>query len=197
MPHRRRDPRPGVLITEPVQQSVSIVEPAQVQEDVQIPIIEPAPVQEDVQGQIAESAQVHQDAQSPNFNDNFNFIVNEETYASGSSSAPPPPEHDDVSIKPAKILAFQDSIPQLIGKGIYIGYGQGVDEESQHTISELRQEILILKQESIEKDLLIGNSESGKAPETSERVVVRPAPDSTIDQYLSSGPATVEEKKEK
>ncbi|CAH1449237.1 unnamed protein product [Lactuca virosa] len=133
-----------------------IIEPTQVQEDVQSPIIEPAPIQEDVQGQIFESAQVHQDAQSPNFDDEFNFVANEETFASGSSSARPPPEHDVASINLAKILAFQDSIPQLRGKGICIGSGQGGDEESQHTISELRQEILILKQESIEKDLLIG-----------------------------------------
>ncbi|CAH1434146.1 unnamed protein product [Lactuca virosa] len=59
-------------------------------------------------------------------------------------------------IKLAKILAFQDSIPQSRGKGICIGSGQGDDEDSQHTISELRQKILILKQDSIEKDLLIG-----------------------------------------
>ncbi|CAH1436998.1 unnamed protein product [Lactuca virosa] len=42
MKRRRRDLRPVVLIIEPVQQSVSIVEPAQVHEDVQSPIIEPA-----------------------------------------------------------------------------------------------------------------------------------------------------------
>ncbi|CAH1443706.1 unnamed protein product [Lactuca virosa] len=122
---RRRDPRPGVLITEPVQQSVSIVEPTQVLEDVQSPIVEPIP---------------------------------------GSSSAPPPPEHDATSIKLAKILIFQDSIHQSRGNGICICSGQGGDEDLQHTISELRQEILILKQESIENDLLIGKLDSPYPP---------------------------------
>nr|KAJ0215764.1 hypothetical protein LSAT_V11C300123010 [Lactuca sativa] len=220
---RRRNPRLGVLITEPVQ--------------------------ENVQGPIAETTQIHQDAHSPNFDEDFNFVANVESFASGSSSAPPPPEHDVASIKLAKALAFQDSIPQSRGKGICIGTGQGGDEDSQHTISELRQEILILKQESIKKDMLIGkldvrvleleqqNSqknkqiselqanlgglttfyfdlkdkligkfgdefklssfESGKAPKTSERVVVRPAPNFNIDQYLSCSPATTEERREK
>ena len=83
------------------------------------------------------------------------MIANKETFASGSSSAPPPPEHDVASIKLAKILSFQDSIPLSRGKGICIGSEQGGDEDLQHTISELKQEILILKQDSIEKDLLI------------------------------------------
>nr|KAJ0215336.1 hypothetical protein LSAT_V11C300138450 [Lactuca sativa] len=83
-------------------------------------------------------------------------MFNEEVFASGSSYAPPPPEHDVASIKLAKLLAFQDFIPQSRGKGIYIGSEQGGHEDSQQTISELRQEILILKQESIEKGLLIG-----------------------------------------
>ena len=56
------------------------------------------------------------------------------------------------------------------------------------------------------KDKLIGkfgggfkpsSSESRKAPETSERVVIRPTPDSNIDQHLSSGPAIAEERREK
>ncbi|CAH1430711.1 unnamed protein product [Lactuca virosa] len=212
---RRRDPRPGVLIAKPVQPPTSNAELAQVIRDVQTLIVEPA----------------------------------QETFSSESSSAPPPPEHDVASIKLAKLLDFQDSIPQSRGKGIYIGSEQRGDEDSQQTISELRQEILILKQESIEKDSLIGkldvrvselenensqknkqiselqanlggltafyfdlkdklivkfgdefkssSSDDGKAPESSERVVISLAPDSNIDQYLSSGPVTAEERREK
>lgn len=37
----------------------------------------------------------------------------------------------------------------------------------------------------------------GKASETSEKVEVHPAPYSNLDQFLSSGPATAEEKREK
>ncbi|CAH1440077.1 unnamed protein product [Lactuca virosa] len=153
MPKKRtwREPRLGVLIVELVQQSVSIVEPAQVQEVGQSPIIEPAQVQEDVQGPIAESAQFHQDVQSLNFVDEFNFVANEETFALGSYSAPLPPEHDVVSLKLAKLLAFQDSIPQSKGKEIYICLGHGIDEGSAQTIFELKQEIANLKQESIKK----------------------------------------------
>ncbi|CAH1436878.1 unnamed protein product [Lactuca virosa] len=55
---RRRDPRAGVIITEPVQQPTSNVEPAQ----------------------------VNQDDQSPIFYEDF--LANEETFASGSSFAP-------------------------------------------------------------------------------------------------------------
>ncbi|CAH1451245.1 unnamed protein product [Lactuca virosa] len=82
-------------------------------------------------------------------------MANEESFASGSSSAPPPPEHDAASIKIAKLLAFQDSISQSKGKGISIGSRQGGDEDSHQTISELKEEIMFLKQDSIEKDLLI------------------------------------------
>lgn len=132
MPKKRtwRDPRPGVLIVEPVQQTVSIVEAAQVQEVGQSPIIEPAQVQEDVQGPIVESTQFHQDVQSLNFVDDFNFVANEETFSLGSYSAPQPPEHDVVSLKLAKLLAFQDSIPQSKGKEICICSGKGIDEDS-------------------------------------------------------------------
>ncbi|CAI9299408.1 unnamed protein product [Lactuca saligna] len=135
------------------------------------------------------------------------FLTDEETFSSGSSSTPLPLEHDSASIKLAKLLAFQDSIPQSKEKGIYIGFGQRGDEDSQQTISELKQEIVILKQECIQKDLLIGNLDvrvselekenSQKTLETFERVEVRPAPDSNLDQILSSGPATAEERKEK
>ncbi|CAH1440269.1 unnamed protein product [Lactuca virosa] len=119
---RRRDPRPGVLITKPVQQPTSNVEPSRVIQDDQSPIIEPVAV--------------HQDVQSPIFYEDFDFLANEETFASGSSSAPPPPEHDAASVKLAKLLAFQDSIPQSRGKGISIGSGHGGDEDSKQTISD-------------------------------------------------------------
>ncbi|CAH1446738.1 unnamed protein product [Lactuca virosa] len=151
---RRRDPRPGELIAESVQPPTSNAETAQVIQDVQTPIVESAQVHEDVQSPTVEPAQVDEDDQSPTFVEDF--FVNEETFASGSSSAPPSPEHDVASIMLAKLLAFQDSIPRSRGKGIHIGSGQRGDEDSQQTIFELRQEILILKQESIEKDLLIG-----------------------------------------
>ncbi|CAH1417207.1 unnamed protein product [Lactuca virosa] len=205
-----------------------------------------AQVHEDVQSPITEPAQTDRDEQRPIFDEDF--LVNEEVFSSGCYSAPPPPEHDAASIKLAKLLAFQDFIPQSRGKGIYIGSEQGGGEDSQQTIFELKQEILILKQESIEKDLLIGkldvrvselekdnsqknkqisdlqanlggltafyfdlkdklfrnfgdelkmsSSDDGKAPETSERVVIRSTSDSNIDQYLSSGPATAEERRE-
>ncbi|CAH1437021.1 unnamed protein product [Lactuca virosa] len=123
---RRRDPSSGVLITEPVQQPTSNVEPAQ----------------------------VNQYDQSPIFDKDF--LANEETFSSGSSSAPPPLEHDYASVNLAKLLAFQESIPHSRGKGISIGSGEGGDEDSQQTIFELKQDIIILKQKSIEKDLLIG-----------------------------------------
>ncbi|CAI9270115.1 unnamed protein product [Lactuca saligna] len=223
MPKKRtwRDPRLGVLIVEPVQQSVSTVEPAQVQEVGQSPIIEPTQVQEDVQ-------------------------ANEETFSLGCYSDPLPPEHDVVSLKLAKLLAFQDSIPQSKEKEICICSGQGIDEGSAQTIFELKQEITNLKQESIKKELLIGSLDvrvlelekekgkhisdlqenlgglialyydlkdkligkfgnefktssfdHGKAPESSERVTISPAPHVNIDQYLSFGHATAEERREK
>ncbi|CAH1453147.1 unnamed protein product [Lactuca virosa] len=81
----------------------------------------------------AQPAQVNQDAQSRIFNEDF--LANEETFASGSSSAPPPPEHDSASVMLVKLLAFQDSIPQSRGKGIYVGSRHGGDEDSQQTIS--------------------------------------------------------------
>ncbi|CAH1437902.1 unnamed protein product [Lactuca virosa] len=146
---KRRDPRPGVLSTEPVQQPSQIVESAQVTHDVQSPIIEPAQVIQDVQSPIIEPDQAHQDVQSQ--------MTNVETFASGSSSAPPPPEHDAASVKLAKLLAFQDSISQSKGKGISIGSRQGGDEDYHQNISELKQEIMFLNQESIERDLLIGS----------------------------------------
>ncbi|CAH1421830.1 unnamed protein product [Lactuca virosa] len=249
---RRKDPRPGVLSTEPVQQPSQIVEPTQVTHDVQRPIIEPASVQEDIQSPIIEPAPIQQDVHSQ--------MANEETFTSGSSSAPPPPEHDDASVKLAKLLAFQDSISQSKGKGISIGSRQGGDEDSHQTISELKQEIMFLKQESVEKDLLIGSldvrvsnleqensikdakiskrqanlggittlffdlkqhlhqkfgddfqplSAEGEkiyvyisdpvnqpSQNASERVV-RPTPDANLDTFLSSGPSSAQEIREK
>ncbi|CAH1450669.1 unnamed protein product [Lactuca virosa] len=142
--------------------------------------VEPAQVNQDDQSPIVEPGQVNQDDQNSTFDEDF--LANEETFASGSSSAPPPPEHDSASVKLAKLLAFQDTIPQSRGNGISIGSGQGGDEDSQQTIFELKQEIVIFKQE---KDLLIGNldvrvselakensqksSNDGKASDTSER----------------------------
>ncbi|CAH1423404.1 unnamed protein product [Lactuca virosa] len=58
---RRKDPRPGVLSTEPVQRSSLIAEPTQVAHDAQSPIIEPAQVIQDVQSPIVETASVQED----------------------------------------------------------------------------------------------------------------------------------------
>ncbi|CAI9266030.1 unnamed protein product [Lactuca saligna] len=85
-----------MLIIEPIQQPTSNVEPSH----------------------------VNQDDQSPPFDEVF--LSNEETFSLRSSSAPPPLEHDSSSIKLANLLAFLDSIPQSIGKGISIGSEQGV-----------------------------------------------------------------------
>ncbi|CAH1426953.1 unnamed protein product [Lactuca virosa] len=84
-------------------------------------------------------------------------MVSEETFASGSSSTPPPPEHDVASVKLAKLLAFQDSFSQSKGKGISIGSKQGGDANYHHVVSELKQEIMLLKHESIDKDFLNGS----------------------------------------
>nr|KAJ0215083.1 hypothetical protein LSAT_V11C300154060 [Lactuca sativa] len=208
---RRRDPRLGVLIPEIVQQSVCIVKPAPIHENVQSVIIEPTQVHENVQILIIEPTHVQEDVQGPIAQSS------QETFASGSSSAPPPPEHDVASIKLAKILAFQDSIPLSRGKGICIGSEQGgsANREVDVRLSELEQENSQKNKHISElqanlgglttfyfdlKDKMIGNfgdEFNGKAPETSKRVVVRPAPNSNIDQYLSSGPTTAEERREK
>ncbi|CAH1444120.1 unnamed protein product [Lactuca virosa] len=117
---------------------------------------------------------------------------------------PPPPEHDVASVKLAKLLGFQDSIPQSRGKGISIGSGHIGDEDSQQTIFELIQEIVLLKQISDLqaslggltslyfdlKDKLIGKfgdefktsgSDDGRASDSSERFVVSPIPDANIE----------------
>ncbi|CAH1440067.1 unnamed protein product [Lactuca virosa] len=146
---KRKDPRPGVLYDEPVQQPSPITEPTQVAHDAQSQIVEPVQVIQYVQSPIIETAPVQENVQSQ--------MINEETFPSVSSSAPPPPEHDAASVKLSKLLAFQYSFSQSKGKGISIGSKQGGDEDSHPTVSELNQEIMLLKQESIEKDLLIGS----------------------------------------
>ncbi|CAH1448608.1 unnamed protein product [Lactuca virosa] len=84
-------------------------------------------VHQDDQSPIVEPAQVDQDDQSPILDQGFDFFANDEMFASGSSSAPPPPKHDVASVMLAKLLSFQDSIPQSRGKGISIGSGHGGD----------------------------------------------------------------------
>ncbi|CAI9268174.1 unnamed protein product [Lactuca saligna] len=46
-------------------------------------------------------------------------------------------------------------------------------------------------------EFITSSFDCGKASESSERVVVSPAPDANIDEFLSSGPITVEERREK
>ncbi|CAH1449645.1 unnamed protein product [Lactuca virosa] len=165
-----------------------IVEPAQVfQDDPGLSMEQAQVVQKDAESLIVEPAQVQDNVQSLVFGEGFDFLTNEETFASGSSSAPSLPEHDAASVKLAKILSFQDSISQSKGKGISIGSGQGSDEDSHQIISELKQEIVSMRHESLEKDFLIGVSER----------VVRPAPYANLDTFLSSGPSSAQERRDK
>ncbi|CAH1453146.1 unnamed protein product [Lactuca virosa] len=160
----------------------------------------------------AQPAQVNQDDQSPNFNEDF--LANEETFASGSSSAPPPAEHDSASVMLAKLLAFQESIPQSRGKGIScwlkarrVSELQKENSEKSKKISELQANLRGVTTLYFDlKDKLIGKcgddfkssvSDDGKASETSQRVVVRHAQDSNLDQFLSFDPVTAEERREK
>ncbi|CAH1425438.1 unnamed protein product [Lactuca virosa] len=157
---RRRDPRRGVLITEPVQQSASIVEPAQINEDVQSPIVEPAQVHEDVQGPIIEPAQ--ESIEKDLLIGKLDVIVSELEKENSQKNK----DITEIQANLGGLTAFYfDLKDKLIGK-----FGD---------------------------DFKLSSSDGGKAPETSEGVVVRPAPDSNIDQYLSSGPATAEERREK
>ncbi|CAI9302403.1 unnamed protein product [Lactuca saligna] len=136
---------------------------------------------------------------------------NDETFALGRSSAPPPTEHDAASVKLAKLLAFQDSIPQSKGKGIYIFSGHGVrvlelekeNYQKNKQISYLQANLGGLT--TLDYDLkykLIGkfgnafktaSFDGGKVPESFERVT---APNANIDQILSYGSITTEERKE-
>ncbi|CAH1426461.1 unnamed protein product [Lactuca virosa] len=104
-------------------------------------------------------------------------MANEETFVSGSSSAPPPPEHDVVSVKLAKLLAFQDSISQSKGKGISIGSRKGGTEGEKISASS-------------------SDPVNPPSQHESERVV-RPAPDANLDTFLSSGPSSAQERREK
>ncbi|CAH1421314.1 unnamed protein product [Lactuca virosa] len=140
---RRNDPRSGVFVSEPVQPSSPTEEPTLVSQVNQSLSIGLAQMAQDDLSPIVEPVHVSQD--------------DEETFTSRSSSAPSLPEHDAKSVKLVRILPFQDSISQSKGKGISIGSGQGSDEYSHQIISELKQEIVSLRQESMEKDFLIGN----------------------------------------
>ncbi|CAI9302846.1 unnamed protein product [Lactuca saligna] len=81
-------------------------------------------------------------------------------------------DHDDQSpiIEPTQVIQdvqspiietapVQEDVQSQMskGKGISIGSNQGGDEDSHQTVSELKQKIVLLKQESIEKDFLIGS----------------------------------------
>ncbi|CAI9263665.1 unnamed protein product [Lactuca saligna] len=196
-------------------------------------------VQEDAQSPIVEPSQVQDNVQSPVFGKGFNFLA-EKTFASGSSSAPSLLEHYVSSGKLAMILAFQDSISQSKGKGISIGSRQGSDEDSHQIIFELKQEIVSLsleKENSIKyakiyelqanlggiNDLLFDlkqhlyqkfgddfqplSSEGEKITASTSNPVnpssqgvserfVRPALDANLDTFLSSGPSA-QERREK
>ncbi|CAI9263397.1 unnamed protein product [Lactuca saligna] len=80
-------------------------------------------------------------------------------YEVGSSSTPggsstPPPLHDATSERQARFLAREDVDPAPRGKGISIGARTSDKEEA--IIFELKEEIGILNQKLIEKDVLIG-----------------------------------------
>ncbi|CAH1421901.1 unnamed protein product [Lactuca virosa] len=189
---RQRDPRSGVLITKPVR------------EDVQSLIVEPAQVLEVVQSPITEPPQNDRDEQGPIFDEDF--LVDEEVFSSGSSSDPPRPEHDVTSIKLAKLLAFQDSIPQSRGnesieKDLLIGKldvrVSKLEKENSHKnkqISKLQANLggltafyFDLKDKLIRKfgdKVQMSSSDDGNAPEASKRVVISLAPDSNIDQFV-------------
>nr|KAJ0186207.1 hypothetical protein LSAT_V11C900484210 [Lactuca sativa] len=96
------------------------------------PIVEPNQVAHDDQSLIIEPTQVIQDVQSP--------II--ETA----------PVQEDVQSQMVNEETFASG-----RKGISIGSKQGGDQDSHQTISELKQEIMLLKKESIEKDFLIGS----------------------------------------
>ncbi|CAI9281709.1 unnamed protein product [Lactuca saligna] len=229
-----------------------MVESTQVTHNVQSLIIDPVQFIQDVQRPNSKLAPVQEDAQIQ--------MVNEETFGSGSSSAPPHPEYDVASVKLAKLLAYQDSISQSKGNGISIGSGQRGDEDFHQTVSKLKQEIVFVKQESTEKDLLIDSLDvrvsnleqenlakdakiselqanlggltalffdlkqhlhqkfgddfqplsaegekiyaSSSNPvnppfEHSGERVVRHAPDANLDTFLSSGPSSTQERREK
>ena len=80
------------------------------------------------------------------------------TFETGGSSAVPEysptrPSIDEASIKLARHLAQQISEPSSRGKGIYIEEDRSGDDDSD--VFSLKEEIGILKQQNIEKDILI------------------------------------------
>ena len=86
-------------------------------------------------------------------------IFTQTSFEPGSSSTPgsssvPQRAHDVASERLAKFLARESVDPAPKGKGIYIGAGSSDDEDQ--IIFELKEEIGILNQKLIEKDLLIG-----------------------------------------
>ncbi|CAI9299137.1 unnamed protein product [Lactuca saligna] len=93
--------------------------------------------------------------------------------------------------KPHQAVYVSVESPSEIDEGTFASGSSFVPPPPEHDVASIKASKILAFRDSIP------HSESGKAPKTSERVVIRPAPDSNIDQHLSSGPATVEERREK
>ncbi|CAI9271079.1 unnamed protein product [Lactuca saligna] len=83
------------------------------------------------------------------------FFETGESSSAPNSSSTPPPSHDVASEQMARFLAREDVDYAPRGKGISIGAESSNKEEG--TIFELKEEIGILNQKLIEKDVSIGN----------------------------------------
>ncbi|CAH1440065.1 unnamed protein product [Lactuca virosa] len=223
---KRRDRRPGVLITDPVLNVSTPVDPCYVAQNIESTFTEPS------SSPLPESTPMDQDFRSPIIEQEV--LPTEGVQASGSSFEAPEPdtskgksklsesEFVDFALLKNKVFDLEQS---SVEKDLIIGNQDirisDLEKESSikdAKISELQANLggltalfFDLKQRLYQKfgddfqpltvkgEKIYASSSGPTNPisqSTSERIV-RPAPDANLDTFLSSGPASAQERREK
>nr|KAJ0225731.1 hypothetical protein LSAT_V11C100009100 [Lactuca sativa] len=170
---KRRNPRPGVKITDPVQNRSTLIEPSHMDQNIESTFTESSPMIQEISSPLPESTPMDQDFRSP--------IIEEVIF-------------------PCKGLRLLTSFeaPELdISKG-----KSKLLESEFMDVALLQNRVFDLEQSSAEKDLIIGKqdlriSAADPTSQSSSERVVRPAPNANLDTFLSSGPASAQERREK
>nr|KAJ0205027.1 hypothetical protein LSAT_V11C500228940 [Lactuca sativa] len=197
---KRRDPRPGVLITDPVHTVFTPIESSFVAQNIESTFTESSPMMQEISSLLPESTPMDQDFESPMVKQEL--LPSEGGQASGSSfEAPDSAEknfiirkqdirisdlENEKSIKDAKILKLQENLGGLTA--LFFDVTHRLHQKFGDDFQPL----------SIEGEKIYASNSGLINPSSqpaSERVL-RPAPDANLDTFLSSGPSSAQERKD-
>ncbi|CAH1429296.1 unnamed protein product [Lactuca virosa] len=229
---KRRDPRPRLLIIDPIQNVSTPIEPSSVAQTIESTFTESSLVMQEISSPLPKSTSMDQDFESPIVEKEV--LPSERAQPSGSSfEAPgldnskgksklPESEFMDVALLQNRVVDLEQSLAEkdlIIGnQDIRISDLEKENSIKDAKISELQANIggltalfFDLKQRlhqkfdgdfqplSAEGENTFASSSGPINPtcQPASEIVVRPAPDANLDTFLSSGPASAQERREK